>query len=165
MGPNGQDNRSVRDPQVFGDLGHLLHTLKDVGDLRNILSNCTDLVRERENRPRTCHPQRTSEPAAALAFNILISSGNTALFTVLETSLQTVQEEGSKSHLWVSQNLITLASSRSFASSTAASLAEPLLDLECPLDLDLAWLALLLQECVLDRDRKHSLEEELSSLN
>ena len=67
-------------------------------NLRNILSNCTDLVRERENRPRTCHPQRTSEPAAALAFNIL-SSGNMALFTVLETSLQTEQEEGSKSHL------------------------------------------------------------------
>ena len=148
MGPNGQDNRSVRDPQVFGDLGHLLHTLKDVGDLRNILSNCTDLVRERENRPRTCHPQRTSEPAAALAFNIL-SSGNMALFTVLETSLQTEQEEGSKFHLWVPQNLITLASNRSFVSSTAASLAEPLLDLECPLDLGLAWLALLLRECVL----------------
>merc|ERR1711867_55364 len=39
-----------------------------------------------------------SEPAAALAFNIL-SSGNMTLFTVLETSLQTEQEEESKSYL------------------------------------------------------------------
>ena len=30
MGPNGQDNKSVRDPRVFGDPGHLLHILKDV---------------------------------------------------------------------------------------------------------------------------------------
>ena len=76
----------------------MLEKLLSSINLRNILSNCRDLVRERENHPRTCHPQRTSKPAAASALNIL-SSGNTALFTVLETCLQTEQEEGSKYHL------------------------------------------------------------------
>ena len=61
----------------------------------------------------------------------------------------------------MSQNLITLASNRSLASSTAATLLpEPLLDLEHPLDLDLV---LDLEE---DLDLKHSSsEEEVSSLN
>ena len=30
---HGQDNRSHRDPQMFGNLGHLLHILKDVGEI------------------------------------------------------------------------------------------------------------------------------------
>ena len=66
-----------------------------------------------------------------------------------------------------------LASNRSFASSTAASLLpEPLLDLERPLDLDLVLdlegdldRLLLLPEGDLDRDLECSPEEELSSLN
>ena len=101
-----------------------------------------------------------SELAAALAFISLTNSVSTAAFTVLETSLQTVQDEGSRSSLCVSQNLITLAFNRSLASSTAATLLpEPLLDLECPLDLDLV---LHLKG---DPDRKHSFsEEEVSSL-
>ena len=94
MGPNGQDNRSVRDHQVFDDLGHLFHTLKDVGDLRNIPSNCTDLVREREQF-QDILPSENIRTSSSLS---LLNSGNTALSTVLEISLQTVQEEGSKSH-------------------------------------------------------------------
>ena len=61
----------------------------------------------------------------------------------------------------MSQNLITLASNRSLASSTAATLLpEPLLDLERPLDLDLVL------DLEGDLDLKHSSsEEEVSSLN
>ena len=58
-------------------------------NMRNTPTNCTDLVRERKNRFRTCYPQRTSKPAAVLALS---------LSTDLEISLQTVQEEERKSH-------------------------------------------------------------------
>ena len=34
------------------------------------LTNCTNLVRERKNRFRTCYPQRTSKPAAILASSL-----------------------------------------------------------------------------------------------
>ena len=58
-------------------------------NMKNAPTNCTDLVRERKNRFRTFYPQRTSKPAAVLA---------SSFFTDLEISLQTVQEEGRKSH-------------------------------------------------------------------
>ena len=61
----------------------------------------------------------------------------------------------------MSQNLITLASNRSLASSTAAILLpEPLLDLEHPLDPDLVW------DLEGDLELKHSSSEgKVSSLN
>ena len=100
------------------------------------LTNCTNLVRERKNRNRTCYPQRTSKPAAILA---------SSLSTDLEISLQTVQEEGRKSH-WVLK-LSHTTSNRNPVSSTVVSL----LALESPLDSNLAWLALLHRTCVLDQ--------------
>ena len=39
-------------------------------NMRNAPTNCTDLVRERKNRFRTCYPQRTSKPAAILASSL-----------------------------------------------------------------------------------------------
>ena len=59
------------------------------------------------------------------------------------------------------ENLVTSASHRSLASSTAATLLpEPLLDLKRPLDLDLVL------DLGGDLDLKHSSsEEEVSSLN
>ena len=39
-------------------------------NMKNAPTNCTDLVRERKNRFRTCYPQRTSKPAAILASSL-----------------------------------------------------------------------------------------------
>ena len=94
----------------------------------------------------------------------LNNSGSTGPLTVLETNLQVTQVEGAMSILCTSQNLITSASIKSLASSTAASavslLPESLLDLERPLDLDLVLdldkdlgrLLLLLPEGDLERN-------------
>ena len=102
--------------------------------------------------------------SAAFALSNLINSGSTGPLTVLATNLQVTQAEGVISILCSSQNLMTPVSSKSLASSTAASavslVPESLLDLERPLDLDLVLLVdkdlglllLLLPEGDLERD-------------
>ena len=97
-------------------------------------TNCTNLVRERENRFRTCYPQRTSKPAAILASSLPLTWRS--VYRLCRRKEGSPTESSNSAIRPPIETLFTVVS---------------LLALESPLDPNLAWLSPLLRACVPDQ--------------